>query len=230
MKFDRRGVHICLRGRLACLCWLERPFSFTERLAKTCLREGDCFIDLGANIGLASLRAAKIVKGHGRIIALEADERTADLLRENIGLNAFRNIWVPSYAAAADDGPAFLSGSDTETVLAAKGRKTAADTIDNIVLVETDHISLLLADVNTDPFAVLSGARAALAKTDAVAAVVRHGKFSDRTAEFLGELGFTVSPVQSEKDGLTDEDISVLYAARDPLAFAVRLGSNPFQS
>lgn len=56
------------------------------------LRPGDCFLDVGANIGFYSLLASRAVGAHGRVIAIEADPINCDKLVGNLRLNGIRNV------------------------------------------------------------------------------------------------------------------------------------------
>ena len=51
-------------------------------------------MDVGANIGLFSLAAAKRVGRWGRVIAFEADAELAEICRSSAEINWFRNIDV----------------------------------------------------------------------------------------------------------------------------------------
>ncbi len=66
------------------------------------LAEGDCFADVGANIGLMSLYASKLVGDKGRVIAFEPNPVTRELLFRNIALNGYSNIKVEEYAVSAE--------------------------------------------------------------------------------------------------------------------------------
>lgn len=58
------------------------------------LSKGGTFLDVGANIGLMSLVASKVVGDSGHIISFEPHPVTADILRSNIQLNNIKNIEV----------------------------------------------------------------------------------------------------------------------------------------
>ncbi len=68
------------------------------------LKKGDCFIDVGANIGLMSIFASKCVGNEGQVVAFEAHPKTAELLKENIELNQLMNIQVCQYALGSEEG------------------------------------------------------------------------------------------------------------------------------
>ena len=56
------------------------------------LREGDVFLDIGANIGFYSLVVSKIVGQAGRVVSIEADPQIYGQLVKNITLNNMKNI------------------------------------------------------------------------------------------------------------------------------------------
>ncbi len=89
------------------------------------LRPGDGFIDVGANVGLWTLLAAKRVGQRGKIEAFEPDRCSAQRLRDNVILNGF--FWVRVHEVAATNRPGigqFVSGKDalSELVEDAKER------------------------------------------------------------------------------------------------------------
>ena len=63
------------------------------------LRDGDAFIDVGANVGYFSALAAKLV-GHGSVVAVEAITRTYDVLVRNMKRNALSNVRCINLAAS----------------------------------------------------------------------------------------------------------------------------------
>ena len=77
----------------------------TVRLMESLLRVGDCFVDVGANVGVYSLAAARCVGKQGRVLAIEPNpEICADLLC-NRRLNNFEEtIQVAAVAATEETG------------------------------------------------------------------------------------------------------------------------------
>jgi len=59
---------------------------------KRFLKSKDTFIDIGANIGLFSLLAARFADTEGHVIAFEPTSTTYQRLQENIQLNGLKNI------------------------------------------------------------------------------------------------------------------------------------------
>jgi FkbM family methyltransferase len=76
----------------------------TLQIIKENLKEGDVFVDVGANIGLMSLFASQLVKDSGKIHAFEPHPVTRQILQENIEMNNAENIYVSPYAAGSKRG------------------------------------------------------------------------------------------------------------------------------
>ena len=64
----------------------------TLRMMKHLLKDAKTFIDIGANIGIMSLYAAKIMNKKGKIWSFEPLTSTYNILTQNIKLNRFQNI------------------------------------------------------------------------------------------------------------------------------------------
>jgi len=85
--------------------------SFETALVWKSLRAGDCFIDIGANIGYFSVLAAKRVGVDGHVIAFEPERSNHALLATNATLNPHCNYTLHVVAAADADtgGQLFLN-------------------------------------------------------------------------------------------------------------------------
>jgi FkbM family methyltransferase len=70
------------------------------------LRPGDVFVDVGANIGLMSVFAARLVGDAGKVFAFEPHPETCGILDENIRLNGCSNIEVSRMAIGSKPGHA----------------------------------------------------------------------------------------------------------------------------
>jgi FkbM family methyltransferase len=60
----------------------------------TILKKGDCFVDVGANIGLLSIHASKCVGPEGNVFAIEPNPKTLPILYRNIESNKVKNIKI----------------------------------------------------------------------------------------------------------------------------------------
>jgi len=65
------------------------------------LQPGDAFIDVGANVGLYSILAAKQVGQQGRVVAFEPQPKIFETLKNNLAYN--RAGWVESFPFALSD-------------------------------------------------------------------------------------------------------------------------------
>ncbi|WP_337997627.1 FkbM family methyltransferase [Oleispirillum naphthae] len=72
------------------------------------VRAGDVFIDIGANIGVYSLRAASLAGPQGRIVAVEPGADALAALRRNMALNPERAVTVVAAALGDHTGTATL--------------------------------------------------------------------------------------------------------------------------
>lgn len=77
------------------------------------LKDGDIFIDIGANIGLFSLSASVIVGVNGRVISYEPTPNTFSRLLENVELNSFSNVDAKNIGLSETCGNLVLNISDT---------------------------------------------------------------------------------------------------------------------
>jgi FkbM family methyltransferase len=129
------------------------------------LREGDLFVDIGANIGSYTVLAAKVVGAD--VIAIEPHPRTADRLEGNVAHNAIASK-VSVHRAALSNATgtgALTAGRDTMNQLTNAGENTIAVNLTTLDLVlEGLDPMMLKIDVEGHEPAVFAGATATLAK------------------------------------------------------------------
>ena len=90
-------------GRLLTLGVLEP----TEReFVRHWLKPGDVFFDIGANIGLFTLIAARQVGPTGHVYAFEPSQREAAFLQRNLNLNHLTNVTIVNCAVGEKPGTA----------------------------------------------------------------------------------------------------------------------------
>jgi len=96
--FGGRGVYIFRDA-------LEPEFEHIEKF----LDPAGVFLDVGANTGIYSLKAAKFLGGQGGVvIAVEPFPDTLAILNHNIRLNGFTNVRLRSFCLGERTGPADL--------------------------------------------------------------------------------------------------------------------------
>ena len=82
----------------------EPELAYLERV----LSPGKVFVDAGANFGIYTLLASKIVGEAGRVISFEPSSRVFPVLRRNITLNGFKNVLAFPIALTDKPGRARL--------------------------------------------------------------------------------------------------------------------------
>ena len=146
--------------------WVEPELRQLQRL----LSPGDVFIDVGANVGLYALKAARLVGPTGRVLALEPGAEAYGHLTSNLALNAFS--WAETMKVAASDraGEAVLHhvplGNDPQAFsLIANDRAEEGETVETLTLdslVERcglTRVDLIKIDVEGAEPMVIAGAR-----------------------------------------------------------------------
>lgn len=131
------------------------------------LRPGTTFVDAGANIGIYSVVASKIVGETGRVISFEPSVQTFPLLRKNIALNHLKN--VNAFPLALSDrwgstklyhGPsACLNSFARDSSWRGESEEVMTESLDQ-VLAETgiEQVDLIKIDVQGAEELVLQGA------------------------------------------------------------------------
>src|SRR6185295_8723804 len=67
------------------------------------LKDGDIFIDVGANVGYHTLLASRLVGANGKVFAIEAASKTYAQLLKNLSENQVNN--VTAFHVAVSDIP-----------------------------------------------------------------------------------------------------------------------------
>ena len=112
-------VYEISRGPMAGMRWRRRnclPVWYhlgvyepeTSRFLAAHLRPGDTFWDVGANAGYHTLMGARAVGAGGRVVAVEPDPGTCEILREQLALNHIAHCTVVQAAVADRNGSALL--------------------------------------------------------------------------------------------------------------------------
>lgn len=85
------------------LPWREQAIANTMR---SMLKVGDVFIDAGANIGIYTVLASRLIGPAGRVISIEMMPETADRLESHVRMNQLQNVTV--IRSALSDTPGQL--------------------------------------------------------------------------------------------------------------------------
>jgi len=102
LVMNRDDAVVC--GALTLGCYENSP----RRIFRGLLKPGMTVVDVGANIGLYTAIAAGTVGPSGRVIAVEPESRNAQLMRQTLALNQFKNVEVVQAAVSDRTGPGQL--------------------------------------------------------------------------------------------------------------------------
>jgi FkbM family methyltransferase len=98
-----------------------------QRILAERIRPGMVFYDLGANIGLFSLLAARLVGAGGKVFSFEPDASVAARLRLNVARNGFKNVTVVEAGVWSTSGNMNFVVADPSSPDHGLGKLTAGD-------------------------------------------------------------------------------------------------------
>jgi FkbM family methyltransferase len=117
----------------------EPELLYLERV----LSPGKVFVDAGANFGIYTLLASKIVGEAGRVISFEPSSRVFPVLQRNIALNGFKNVLAFHVALTDKPGRARLYyhaavgcdslGKDASFEQDARAEDVSTESLDNVL-------------------------------------------------------------------------------------------------
>lgn len=179
------------------------------------LHPGDSFLDVGANCGWLSIRAARRVGRGGRVIAFEPSPIMVDLLHYHRSVNGLPQITIVPKAVSNSDGEApffllnqgfsFRSSSVMESdvlpfVLPEEKQRITVPTVTLDRYCVDSHLwpTMLKIDVEGAELLVLEGSREVLLQSKPVVIIGVHpywlpaGQDAGQIFALLAECGYTV--------------------------------------
>jgi FkbM family methyltransferase len=200
------------------------------------LRDGDCFVDIGANLGHMSLLARSCVGDHGRVLACEPNPVLVRRLQACFAANALANVEVVATAVGEVAGVAELreyahhSGWGS---LSASGPEGAAATghwtvplaagDDLFARVPAGQPAVVKVDVEGHEVPVLKGLRRTLAERlplvlleVADAHQRRAGYSAAQLRAPLEELGYIGYEMTTRRRGLWGHELSLRDVGKQP--------------
>ena len=178
------------------------------------ISDGDTVVDVGANIGIFTLKAARRVP-RGRVVAVEPAPLNLELLRQNVARNRLANTTILDCALSDREGEGRLFERGDYALYSlhlGSGRSTPVrvSTLDRLFAEQGIRACRLLKiDVEGEELAVLRGAVQALQATGQV--IVEVTKIEDHPRlcrELLEAAGFACTVYAESPGGL------MLYARR----------------
>lgn len=153
--------------------WAEIDF-LRERMVEP----GDVVLEAGAHHGEMTLFFSRWVGEHGRVVAIDAVPRNAEIIEENARLNDLGNVTVVHAAVGATDGTALITDESNAQVIAhGHGLRVPVVPLDRYLDLKP---TLLKIDVEGFEDQALEGARAILATRPKLAIEVHASLLHER--------------------------------------------------
>lgn len=184
------GASVFLDNGEGILCALElygQKVYFPS--SKFIIKSGDIVIDLGANIGVFSILAAKL---GGQVVSVEAQEQMLPKIKKNLERN---HLTAKVIHGMIGSGTGFFSATN-QTI-------APPITLDEIMTkVGLDHIDFLKIDIEGSEFGLFSKPGEWISKTEKIAMEI-HPQFGNPViiTNTLKKAGFQVSTKQRNNQG-----------------------------
>jgi len=162
--------------------------------------KGEVIFDVGAHIGIYTLRSAKMVGKEGLVVSFEPDEENFHLLRKNVEINGFKNVkLIKGALGKKNEVRAFYMAVDPlyssflpfrPLVDTREKRKAQAFALDDIVeKLKVNIIDWIKIDVEGSEMEVLEGGKKTF---ENVVSKVIIETDSEKALEFLRQRNFKV--------------------------------------
>lgn len=161
------------------------------------LKPGDVFVDAGANIGVYSVLASKLVGQNGIVISFEMMPETASILRDHLSRNQCENATV--IQGALSDVPGKIvtaySGGDkhgqSSIIHKGSGIEVSVETKTlEMELHDLPRVQLMKMDLEGAELQALKGLGNAISKIDAI---IFEARDRDEASDFLSGAGFLIT-------------------------------------
>lgn len=210
------GLHLLLypRNEICRSIFIEGCYEPNELyFLSGILKSGMCMVDVGANIGIYSLFAARLVGEKGLVLAIEPSSREYKRFLQQIRRNKLRNIRVRKLALFNKSADTILSVADErhaghntlstfayDEVKLLKKEKISCDTLDNLIKEEKIRkIDVIKIDVEGSELFTLYGAKKTIVKNKPVIILEisnrnleKSGVNPDKLLSFLTSLSYRI--------------------------------------
>ena len=180
------------------------------------VRPGDRCLDVGANVGVHTIRLAKLAGPGGAVIAIEPDPELARRARGNVELNELTNIRVIQAAAADHRATALLYRPGTADANRARASLLhhayltgQTEEVPTVVIDELcpDPVALIKIDVEGAEAAVVAGAAATITR-DRPAVIFEYapealGREVSSPFGWLAEQGYEMLLIRCQRNKIT---------------------------
>jgi FkbM family methyltransferase len=218
--------------RLSELIYKREFESGEQEFTRQFLRAGDIFVDIGANLGLYTIIAAKVVGKQGKVFAFEPAILNYKRLLKNVSLNQLSNVNCVQAAVSnrKEQGrlKVFHGGYNAHNSLAHQPFRDDFE-VENVQCIAWDEyacennlqgkVTLMKIDVEGWELYVLDGAEKTFSQSDSPDLLV---EFTDENAQSAGsscnmlyrkleELGYKMYQIDAERHVLIPEELRKSY-------------------
>lgn len=207
----------------------------------TCfLRQGDTYVDVGANIGLYTLPASCIVKNNGRVIAVEPSPINRARLQENLALNHISTAHIEPCALGQTPGELSFNDEDAlaHVELSGSGPKVPVKTFDSIA--PQEEIALMKVDVEGFELSVFRGAihtmqagRLPVILFEMNQLYLRYGTSAEDIFTFLRSTGYQIARYEHNSRRIVHDHLEgdvIAFTPRGAQMIQDRLGTSAYVS
>jgi FkbM family methyltransferase len=178
---------------------------------------GDTVIDIGANIGVFTVLAARLVGPTGRVISIEPHPETSAILRQNIALNGLSNARVKQVGVSGNAGrmslhtgdqplfSSFMNEVNGKTV-GGRSEEVSVVTLSGLLAEEKiEHVDFLKIDCEGSEYSIFDTAPTAL--WSKISHIVMEAHYADgrKTSELVQKL---------RAEGFDVRERDLIYASR----------------
>jgi FkbM family methyltransferase len=204
-----KGLWIELNPRTGQHYLLGEGEAPTQNILEQRLQPGMVFYDLGANIGLFSLVAARLVGPAGKVVSFEPDPETAARLRRNLERNGFAHatvieagVWSSSgkqaFQAANESSPDHGVGKFEAATEGAGSTFVACVSLDDFIASGWPPPDAIKCDVEGAEVEALRGAREILrSHRPWIVCEIHSASNGDAVQKILSEAGYRIETVDS---------------------------------
>ena len=200
--FDVEGINFKLRDDpVIKLLFAKRRFKTECQIIKRILKEGNYFIDVGANIGQLTLKASQICKSEGKVISIEPNLYTYQILLENINFQRSKSNIMPLNIAISDtNGNCFITNQEKSHELNYinkndnGGNLVSCLKIDSLDFLKGNKIKILKIDTEGHDMNVLRGAKELILNTEYLIIELNFDE-REQCLNYLSNKGFNIGPI-----------------------------------
>jgi FkbM family methyltransferase len=129
-KIRYGNIEIYLRKSVVADYWVFEGLLFADEYYSLKIKPDDIILDVGANIGIFTLKVAKKVK---QVISIEPEPQNYYILQKNVKANKFSNVILLNYAVSDKEETVYFKNTGGTASVSKTGKPVVAKSLDNIL-------------------------------------------------------------------------------------------------